>query len=116
MRQLQRWGRQPIIFAYFPQKLHEFEEIWTERGARVLGAFLAFLDPPMSPLFPKSPNAEHLQKSSTDTTYQTEEGATVAAGADHSHDGGEQSNAARRHHDVQRDVEQLRVERVLIIA
>ena len=34
---------QPIIFANFPQKLHEIEEIWTE-GGRVPGAPL---DPPM---------------------------------------------------------------------
>ena len=34
VRQLQRWGRQPIIFANFPPKLHEIEEILTERGVR----------------------------------------------------------------------------------
>ena len=34
VRQLQKSGRQPIIFASFPQKLHEIEEIWTERAAR----------------------------------------------------------------------------------
>ena len=30
-RQLQRWGRQPIILANFLQKLHEKERIWTWR-------------------------------------------------------------------------------------
>ena len=39
VHQLQRWGCQPIIFANFPQKLHEIEEIWTEReGTSVPGA------------------------------------------------------------------------------
>ena len=46
VRQLQRWGRQPIIFANFPQKLHEIEEIWIKRGG---GArpWRPPLDPPM---------------------------------------------------------------------
>ena len=44
VRQLQRWGRQPIIFANFPQKLHKIEEIWTEGGAR---PWRLSLDPPM---------------------------------------------------------------------
>ena len=35
VRQLQRWGRQPIIFANFPQKLHENLD---REGARVPGA------------------------------------------------------------------------------
>ena len=35
--QLQRLGCQPIIFANFPQKLHEIEEIWAE-GGRVPGS------------------------------------------------------------------------------
>ena len=48
-------------------------------------------------------------------TYQTEEEAAVTAGADDAHDGGEHSDATRRHHDVERDVEELRVERLLII-
>ena len=49
-------------------------------------------------------------------TYQTEEEAAVTAGSDDAHDGGEHSDATRRHHDVERDVEELRVERLLIIA
>ena len=31
-------GRQPIMFANFPQKLYKIEEIWTERGVGVPGA------------------------------------------------------------------------------
>ena len=45
VRQLQRWGHQPIIFANFLQKLHEIEEIWIKRGERVPGAPPP--DPPM---------------------------------------------------------------------
>ena len=45
VRQLQRWGHQPIIFAKFPQKLHEIEEIWTERGGA--RPWRPPLDPPM---------------------------------------------------------------------
>ena len=36
VRQLQKWEHQPIIFASFPQKLHEIKEIWTERGGASL--------------------------------------------------------------------------------
>ena len=42
-RQLQRWGRQPIILANFPQNLHENEKI----GPREEGVSGAPLDPPM---------------------------------------------------------------------
>ena len=49
-------------------------------------------------------------------TYQTEEETAVTAGADDTHDGGKHSDATRRHHDVKRDVEELRVECLLIIA
>ena len=45
VRQLQRWGRQPIIFANFPQKLNEIEEIWTEGGGA--RPWRPPLDPPM---------------------------------------------------------------------
>ena len=32
-RQPRRWGYQPIIFANFPQKLHENEKVWAQRRA-----------------------------------------------------------------------------------
>ena len=32
--QSQRWGRQPVIWPFFPRKLHENERDWTERGMR----------------------------------------------------------------------------------
>ena len=31
-RQPQRWGHQPVLLANFPQKLHENEKIWTQKG------------------------------------------------------------------------------------
>ena len=34
VRQLQKWGHLPIIFANFPPKVHEIEDIWTDRGRR----------------------------------------------------------------------------------
>ena len=42
VRQLQRWGHQPIILANFSQKLHKIEEIWT-----VGASLVPPLDPPM---------------------------------------------------------------------